>query len=111
MRILVTGLGTFWGSRLAQYLEAQPTVDVLVGVDTREPRVPLERTEFVRVDASFDVLARIVKAAQIDTILHTHLIVDSTQAAGPPDPRDQRHRDDEPPRRGRRATAPCASSC
>lgn len=82
MRILVTGLGTFWGSRLAQYLEAQPSVDVLVGVDTREPRVPLERTEFVRVDASYDVLARIVRAAQIDTILHTHLVVDSTQASG-----------------------------
>jgi UDP-glucose 4-epimerase len=82
VRILVTGLGTFWGSRLAQYLEAQPSIEVLVGVDTREPRVPLERTEFVRVDASFDVLARIVQAAQIDTILHTHLVVDSTQARG-----------------------------
>ena len=32
MRILVTGLGTFWGSRLAQYLEAQPT-----GVKDRHP--------------------------------------------------------------------------
>jgi UDP-glucose 4-epimerase len=82
VRILVTGLGTFWGSRLAQYLETQPSVEVLVGVDTRDPRVPLDRTEFVRVDASFDVLARIVKAADIDTILHTHLIVDSTQVRG-----------------------------
>jgi UDP-glucose 4-epimerase len=82
VRVLVTGLGTFWGSRLAQYLETQPGVDVLVGVDTSAPRVPLERTEFVRVDASFDVLARIVRAAQIDTILHTHLVVDSTQASG-----------------------------
>jgi UDP-glucose 4-epimerase len=55
---------------------------VIVGVDTREPRVPLERTEFVRADSSYSILARIVRAAQIDTILHTHLIVDSTLASG-----------------------------
>jgi UDP-glucose 4-epimerase len=53
-----------------------------VGVDTRDPRVPLERTEFVRADSSYSILARIVRAAQIDTILHTHLIVDSTIASG-----------------------------
>jgi UDP-glucose 4-epimerase len=44
--------------------------------------VPLERTEFVRADSSYSILARIVRAAQIDTILHTHLIVDSTLASG-----------------------------
>ncbi len=82
MRILVTGLGTFWGSRLAKHLESQPVVDVIVGVDTREPRLPLERTEFVKADSSYDILQRIVRAAQIDTILHTHLIVDSTEVSG-----------------------------
>ena len=29
-RVLITGLGTFWGSRVAQALEADPTVDVIV---------------------------------------------------------------------------------
>lgn len=82
MRVLVTGLGTYWGSRLAQHLESQPGVDVVVGVDTREPVLPLERTEFVRADSSFSILERIVKATQVDTILHTHLIVDSTQDSG-----------------------------
>jgi len=78
-RILVTGLGTFWGGRLAQMLERDPEVDVIVGLDRFEPTVALERTEFVRSDASYSILARIVKAAQIDTILHTFLVVDSTQ--------------------------------
>src|SRR5690348_17171113 len=82
MRVLVTGLSTFWGGRLAQVLEAQPDVEVIVGVDTREPRVPLERTEFVRADSSYSILSRIVRATQVDTILHTHLLVDSTLSSG-----------------------------
>jgi len=78
-RVLVTGLGTFWGGRVAQALEADPTVDVIVGLDRYEPTVPLERTEYVRSDESYSILARIVKAARIDTIVHTFLVVDSTQ--------------------------------
>jgi UDP-glucose 4-epimerase len=82
MRALVTGLSTYWGGRVAQVLETRPDVEVVVGVDTREPRVPLERTEFVRTDSTHSILARIVRATQIDTIVHTHLIVDSTRFSG-----------------------------
>ena len=78
-RVLVTGLGTFWGGRVAQALEADENVEVIVGLDTTEPTVELERTEYVRVDANYSILARIVRAAQIDTIIHTFLVVDSTQ--------------------------------
>jgi len=81
-RVLVTGLGTFWGGRLAQMIERDPDVDVIVGLDRFEPTIALERTEFVRSDASYSILARIVRAAQIDTILHTFLVVDSTQMSG-----------------------------
>jgi UDP-glucose 4-epimerase len=81
-RVLVTGLGTFWGGRLAQTIERDPDVDVIVGLDRFEPTIALERTEFVRSDASYSILSRIVKAAQIDTILHTFLVVDSTQMSG-----------------------------
>ena len=81
MRVLVTGLSTYWGGKLAQILEARPDVEVVVGLDTKDPTVPLERTEFVRSDSSYSILSRIVKATQIDTVLHTHLIVDSTLAS------------------------------
>jgi UDP-glucose 4-epimerase len=80
-RVLVTGLGSFWGGRVAQALEADPAVDVIVGLDTREPSVELERTEYVRVDASYSLLSRIVQATQVDTILHTFLVVDSSQVS------------------------------
>jgi UDP-glucose 4-epimerase len=82
VRILVTGLGTFWGSRIAQALERHPEVDLVVGVDTSEPRLPLTRTEFVRADASYAILRRMVRATQVDTVLHTHLVIDSTRTSG-----------------------------
>ena len=78
-RILVTGLGTFWGGRVAQRLEEEDDVDVIIGLDTRSPSVPLDRTEYVRCNEDYSILARIVKAAEIDTIVHTFLVVDSTQ--------------------------------
>ena len=78
-RVLITGLSTFWGGRLAQALEADPDVEIIIGLDTREPKVRLERTEYVRSDENYSILSRIVKAARIDTIVHTFLIVDSTQ--------------------------------
>jgi UDP-glucose 4-epimerase len=77
-RVLITGLATFWGGRVAQALEADPDVEVIVGLDRFEPSLPLERTEYVRSDESYSILARIVKAARIDTIVHTFLVVDST---------------------------------
>jgi UDP-glucose 4-epimerase len=76
--VLVTGIGTFWGGRLAQVVERDPRVKAVVGLDTRAPMVPLERTEVVRADSSYSILSRIVRATEVDTVLHTHLEVDST---------------------------------
>jgi UDP-glucose 4-epimerase len=81
-RVLITGLGSFWGGRVAQALENDPEVEVIVGLDTVEPKVQLERTEFVRADQSYSILARIVAATQVDTILHTFLVVDSSRMGG-----------------------------
>jgi UDP-glucose 4-epimerase len=77
-RVLVTGLSTFWGGRVAQALERDPSVDVIVGLDRNEPTIELERTEYVRSDESYSILARIVKATKIDTVVHSFLVVDST---------------------------------
>jgi UDP-glucose 4-epimerase len=78
----VTGLGTFWGGRVAQALEADPAIETIVGLDTDEPKVELHRTEYVRADQSYSILSRIVRAAQVDTVLHTFLVVDSTHMSG-----------------------------
>ena len=79
-RILITGLSSYWGGRLAQVLEADESVEALIGVATEEPTLPLERTEFVRIGTQHALLRRIVHAAEIDTVIDTRLIVDSRTA-------------------------------
>jgi UDP-glucose 4-epimerase len=78
-RVLITGLASFWGGLVAKALEQDDSVEVIVGLDTREPTVELERTEYVRSDENYSILSRIVQATKVDTIMHTFLIVDSTQ--------------------------------
>src|SRR6185503_2909642 len=76
-RILITGLSTYWGGRLAQALERDPAVEAIIGVDRRPPKVELHRTEYVRVTDSHSLIRRIVEAAEIDTVVDTRLVVDS----------------------------------
>ena len=76
-RILITGLSTHWGGRLAQALEAFPEVEAVIGVDNEEPQVELDRTEYVKVGAQHALLRRVVEAAEIDTVVDTRLVVDS----------------------------------
>jgi UDP-glucose 4-epimerase len=76
-RVLVTGLSTYWGGRLAQALEAFPEVEAIIGVAADEPQVELERTEYVKVGAQHSLLRRVVEAAEIDTVVDTRLVVDS----------------------------------
>jgi UDP-glucose 4-epimerase len=80
-RILITGLASFWGGRLARLFEEDPSVEVIVGIDTADPVVALERTEFVRTDDSYSILARLVKATQVDTVVHAGLVVNSNMIA------------------------------
>jgi UDP-glucose 4-epimerase len=72
-RILITGLASQWGGRLAQVLEREPSVEAIIGVDTGDPRHELDRTEFVRVDAEHARLRRIIRAAAVDTVVDTRL--------------------------------------
>src|SRR5215212_5565863 len=81
MRVLVTGLSSFWGGRLAQSLEKDPAVEAIVGVSPDDPTCELQRTEFVRVGTQHALLRRIVQAAEIDTVVDSRLIVDSTTAS------------------------------
>src|SRR5436305_9602748 len=79
-RILITGLSSYVGGRLAQALEREPTVETLIGVDVEDPRHELQRTEFVRVDIEHALLRRILRAAAIDTVVDTRLIADPMRA-------------------------------
>jgi UDP-glucose 4-epimerase len=80
-RILITGLSSYLGGRLAQTLERDPSVETIIGIDTDDPRHELQRTEFVRVDTEHELIRRIVSAAAIDTVIDTRLVVDALTAS------------------------------
>ena len=100
-RVLVTGLGTFWGGRVAKALEADPTVDVIVGLDTREPhgRARAHRVRPQRRELLDPVAHRAGHPGRHDRAHVPGRRLDADVA--PDDARDQRHRHDEPVRRGR----------
>jgi UDP-glucose 4-epimerase len=77
-RVLVTGISTYWGGRLAQALERDSEIEAIVGVDSRDPTRELDRTEYVKVGTQHALLRRIVDAAEIDTVIDTRLVPDSS---------------------------------
>lgn len=82
LRVLITGLSTFWGGRLAAALESNPAIEAVVGVDSDDPSQELGRTEYVRVGAEHRPIGKIVRAAKIDTVVDARLLVDSVRGPG-----------------------------
>ena len=80
-RVLVMGLASYWGGRLAQALEGFEQIETIIGVDANDPTMELERTEFVRVSNRHGLIQRIVRAAEIDTVIDARLTVNSVAAS------------------------------
>jgi UDP-glucose 4-epimerase len=72
-RVLITGVSRFLGLRLAKRLEEHDGVSKVVGVDLQEPPVPVRGLEFIRADISSPLIARVIEATKIDTIVHTNI--------------------------------------
>ncbi len=72
-RVLITGVSRFLGLRLAKRFEEQEDVSAVVGVDLQEPPVPVRGLEFIRADISSPLIARVLEATKIDTIVHTNI--------------------------------------
>jgi UDP-glucose 4-epimerase len=67
---------------MVQALEADAGMEVILGLGSRTPSVPFERAEFVRSDQTYSILNRIVQATQVDTILHTFMVTNSSTVPG-----------------------------
>lgn len=80
-RVLITGISGQLAGMVARELEADDRVHELIGIDVREPHHDLTRTEFVRADLRNPLVARILEAAAIDTVVHLS-ITSRPQAAG-----------------------------
>jgi UDP-glucose 4-epimerase len=73
-RVLITGVGSQVGSLLAQRLERDPEVEHVAGLDTRRPRLPLERTEYIEADIRDPEVGRLIPGTGADTIVHEQIV-------------------------------------
>ncbi len=80
--VLITGVSRYLGGRMAQILTADPAVDRVIGVDVVPPRAPIGGAEFVRADIRNPIIAKVINAASVDTVVHMGIIATPLQAGG-----------------------------
>jgi UDP-glucose 4-epimerase len=81
-RVLITGIAGELAGQLARQLEERDDVRDILGVDVRTPQHDLQRTEFVRADIRNPLVARVISAAEIDTVVHTSTTAAPGSAGG-----------------------------
>ena len=59
---------------MAQILTQDPDVDRVIGVDVVAPRQEIGGAEFVRADIRNPIIAKVIDAAQVDTVVHMGVI-------------------------------------
>ncbi|WP_016698402.1 NAD-dependent epimerase/dehydratase family protein [Actinoalloteichus spitiensis] len=73
--VLVTGVNGFLGAQLAMRLASDPDIERVLCVDTVPPspevRRRLGRAEFIRADIRNRLIAKVIAAARVDTVVHT----------------------------------------
>jgi UDP-glucose 4-epimerase len=80
--VLVTGVSRYLGGRLARQLSDDAGIERIIGVDVVPPKSDLGRTEFVRADIRNPVIAKVINAAEIDTVVHMNVIATPVGAGG-----------------------------
>ena len=80
--VLVTGVSRYLGGRMAQMLTRDPQVERVIGVDVVPPRGDIGRAEFVRADIRNPIIAKVINAADVDTVVHMGVIATPVQAGG-----------------------------
>ena len=80
--VLVTGVSRYLGGRMARILTAEPGVSRVIGVDVVPPRQDIGGAEFVRADIRNPIIAKVIRAANVDTVVHMGVIATPMQAGG-----------------------------
>jgi UDP-glucose 4-epimerase len=81
-RVLITGVSRFLGLRLAKHLQGDERIDALIGVDLDEPPIPIDGLEFVRADIRSPLIARVLEATNVDSIIHTNIASSPARLGG-----------------------------
>lgn len=80
--VLVTGVGRELGRRFARRISSDPAVDRVVGVDVVPPLQDLGSVGFVRADIRSPVIAEVIAAENVDTVVHLNVIATPRGAGG-----------------------------
>jgi UDP-glucose 4-epimerase len=84
--VLLTGVSRYPGNRLAAQLAADPRIDRVIGIDSVSPSerelADLGRTEYVPADIRNPLIAKVIKAAKVDTVVHAALTAMPRDAGG-----------------------------
>src|SRR5450756_236657 len=80
--VLVTGVSRYLGGRFARLLTAEPSVARVIGIDVIPPPHDIGNAEFVRADIRNPIIARIIKQAEVDTVVHMNVIATPLSAGG-----------------------------
>ncbi|HEX9824592.1 MAG TPA: NAD-dependent epimerase/dehydratase family protein [Actinomycetota bacterium] len=81
-RVLITGIAGHLAGMLARRLERDPDVEYVVGVDVDEPRLDLERLEFVRADIRNPLVVKVLQTTEVDTVVHLNLLATPAGVGG-----------------------------
>jgi UDP-glucose 4-epimerase len=80
--VLVTGVSRYLGGLLARRLAGEPGIEHVVGVDVIPPPHDIGDVEFVRADIRNPMIARVIDAAGVDTVVHMNVIATPTFVGG-----------------------------
>jgi len=79
--VVVTGVSRDLGARFARLLAADERLEV-VGLDVVLPRHDLGKAEFVRADIRNPVIAKVIAARGVDTVVHLAVVATPVSAGG-----------------------------
>jgi UDP-glucose 4-epimerase len=81
-RVLITGISDKLAGMVAAALEKEDEVSYIVGVDSDDPVHDLTRTEFVRTDVTNPLMAKVLAATDVDTLVHMSTVSAPTSVGG-----------------------------